>query len=91
MAEPGSHAYMANIGYPHVREAVAGYLSKEQHADISANEIIMTCGAAGALNCIFKAIIDPGDEVITPAPYFVEYNFYVDNHGGGIKSSSHKT
>jgi len=86
MAEPGSHAYMANIGYPHVREAVAGYLSKEQHADISANEIIMTCGAAGALNCIFKAIIDPGDEVITPAPYFVEYNFYVDNHGGVLKA-----
>ena len=68
----GDHAYMPNIGYPHVRKAVADYLAAEQQANISANEIIMTCGAAGALNVILKAILDPGDEVITPAPYFVE-------------------
>jgi len=46
----------------------------------------MTCGAAGALNVIFKAILDPGDEVITPCPYFVEYGSYVDNHGGVLKT-----
>ncbi len=45
----------------------------------------MTCGAGGALNVIFKAILDPGDEVIVPRPYFVEYAFYVDNHGGVLK------
>jgi aspartate aminotransferase len=45
----------------------------------------MTCGAAGALNVILKTILDPGDEVITPAPYFVEYGFYADNHGGVLK------
>jgi aspartate aminotransferase len=50
----------------------------------------MTCGAAGGLNVIFKAILDPGDEVITPAPYFVEYNSYVDNHGGTLKTVSTK-
>jgi aspartate aminotransferase len=83
----GDHAYMPNIGYPHVRKAVADYLAAEQQANISANEIIMTCGAAGALNVILKAILDPGDEIITPAPYFVEYNFYADNHGGILKTA----
>jgi aspartate aminotransferase len=51
----------------------------------------MTCGAAGALNVILKAILDPADEVITPAPYFVEYGFYVDNHGGVLKTVPTKT
>jgi aspartate aminotransferase len=45
----------------------------------------MTCGAAGALNVILKALLDPGDEVIVPTPCFVEYKFYVDNHGGVIR------
>ena len=86
----GDHAYMPNIGYPHVRKAIADYLAAEQQANISANEIIMTCGAAGALNVILKAILDPGDEIITPAPYFVEYNFYADNHGGILKTAPTK-
>ncbi|UCD88105.1 MAG: pyridoxal phosphate-dependent aminotransferase [Desulfobacterales bacterium] len=82
----GYHSYMPNIGYPSVRQAVAEFLSKEQGVPVTANEVIMTCGAAGALNVILKAIIGPGDEVITPAPYFVEYGFYVDNHGGVLKT-----
>ena len=86
----GDHAYMPNTGYPHVRKAVADYLSAEQQTNISANDIIMTCGAAGALNVILKAILDPGDEIITPAPYFVEYNFYSDNHGGVLKTAPTK-
>jgi aspartate aminotransferase len=45
----------------------------------------MTCGAAGALNVILKALLDPGDEVLTPMPCFVEYRFYADNHGGVLK------
>ncbi len=80
------HAYMPNSGYPYVRKSVANYLSVEQETPITENEVIMTCGAAGALNVIFKAILDPGDEIITPAPYFVEYNFYADNHGGTLKT-----
>ncbi len=84
----GVHAYMPNIGYPDVRRSVANYLTEEQGTEISEDEIIMTCGAAGALNVILKTIIDPGDEVITPAPYFVEYNFYADNHGGVLKTVS---
>jgi aspartate aminotransferase len=82
----GHHAYMPNIGFASVRQSVADFLSKEQGAVVTANDIIMTCGAAGAINVILKAILDPGDEVITPAPYFVEYGFYVDNHGGTLKT-----
>jgi aspartate aminotransferase len=80
----GLHAYMPNTGYPDVRRAVADFLAKEQGVAITENEIIMTCGAAGGLNIVLKAILDPGDEVITPAPYFVEYGFYADNHGGQL-------
>ena len=49
---------------------------------LTADQIVMTCGAGGALNVILKTILDPGDEVIIPAPFFVEYRFYVDNAGG---------
>jgi aspartate aminotransferase len=82
----GDHGYMPNTGYASVRQAVAEFLSREQGVAVTADEVIMTCGAAGALNVILKAILDPGDEVITPAPYFVEYGFYADNHGGGLKT-----
>jgi len=77
---------MPNVGFPYVRKSVAAYVSVEQQAEVSEKEIIMTCGAAGALNVIFKTILDPGDEVITPSPYFVEYKFYADNHGGILKT-----
>ncbi|MGD8513555.1 MAG: pyridoxal phosphate-dependent aminotransferase [Deltaproteobacteria bacterium] len=82
----GHHSYMPNIGYASVRQAVAEFVSTEQGTPVTANEVIMTCGAAGALNVMLKAILDPGDEVITPAPYFVEYGFYVDNHSGVLKT-----
>ena len=79
---PGLHAYMPNGGYPWVREALAARMSAEQGVAIHHGDMLMTCGAAGALNVVMKALLDPGDEVILLAPYFVEYNFYVDNHGG---------
>jgi aspartate aminotransferase len=82
---PGMHAYMPNSGYPHVREAVAARLAREQGAGIGASDVLMTCGAAGALNVAMKALLDPGDEVILISPFFVEYTFYVDNHGGVSK------
>ncbi len=78
----GCHAYMPNGGYPHVKEAVAGQISKEQGMEVDASHILMTCGAAGALNVTLKAILNPGEEVIVLAPFFVEYNFYIDNQGG---------
>lgn len=79
---PGDHAYMPNTGYASTREAVARFVSAEQAVSLSAGDVIMTCGAAGALNVILKALLDPDDEVIVPAPYFVEYGFYAENHGG---------
>ena len=85
-SETGIHGYMPNTGYPIVCKAVAAYLSKEQQVPVTANEVIMTCGAAGALNVILKALLDPGDEIITPVPGFVEYGFYAGNHGGVLKT-----
>ena len=79
---PGKHAYMPNAGYPETREAIADFLSLEHDLTLMREHIVMTVGAGGALNVIFKTILDPGDEVLIPAPYFVEYRFYVDNGGG---------
>ena len=81
----GDHCYMPQAGFPQVCVSIADYLTQEQGVTMSCDEIIMTCGAAGALNVIFKALLDPGDEVLTPAPCFVEYRFYADNHGGRLK------
>lgn len=81
-AIPGVHKYMPNGGYPYVREKLATKISAEQGVTIGGGDVLMTCGAAGGLNVTLKAILDPGDEVILLSPYFVEYNFYIDNHGG---------
>ncbi|HOJ11252.1 MAG TPA: pyridoxal phosphate-dependent aminotransferase [Clostridiales bacterium] len=78
----GVHRYMSNAGYPDVREKVAQYINKEKGSSLTADNIIMTCGAAGALNVVLKTILNPGEEVIVFSPYFVEYLFYIDNHGG---------
>jgi aspartate aminotransferase len=82
---PGIHAYMPNAGYPWVREIIAERMSEEQGISIKHDDVLMTCGAAGALNVVLKALLNPGDEVLLLAPYFVEYNFYIDNHGGVSK------
>jgi aspartate aminotransferase len=85
-SESAGHGYMPNTGFPHVCQAVAEYLSVEQQVQMSGKEVIMTCGAAGALNIALKTILDPGDEAIGLAPYFVEYGFYAGNHGGTLKT-----
>jgi len=79
---PGKHGYMPNAGYTETRKAVAEYVGREHGIPLTAEHIVMTCGAGGALNVIFKTLLDPGDEVVIPKPYFVEYQFYVDNHNG---------
>jgi aspartate aminotransferase len=79
---PGQHAYMPNGGLPWVREAIAARMSVEQKIKVNPADMLMSCGAAGAINVAMKALLNPGDEVVLLAPYFVEYNFYVDNHGG---------
>jgi len=79
---PALHGYMSNAGYPETRQAVADFLSKENGLPFTDQEVIMTCGAAGALNVVLKALMEPGDELIVLSPYFVEYLFYTDNVQG---------
>jgi aspartate aminotransferase len=79
---PGTHGYMPNPGFPHVRAAIAAKLRRETGLPFTADHVCMTTGAAAACNVILKSILDPGDEVILLAPFFAEYPFYVDNHGG---------
>ena len=82
----GDHGYMPNSGYGFARQAISEMLAKEHGRKVSEDNIVMTCGAAGALNVVLKTILNPEEEVITPAPHFVEYGFYVDNHGGVLKT-----
>jgi len=82
--EKGSHGYMPNAGYPHVREALAKKVSKEQNVKIDGSHIVMSVGAAGGLNTVFKTICNPGDEVIVTRPYFMEYRAYTGNHGAKL-------
>ena len=79
---PGLHSYMNNAGYPDVREKIAKQLSAENGVSLTRDNIIMTVGAAGGLNVVLKSILNPGEEVIVLAPFFVEYLFYIENHGG---------
>ena len=82
---PGMHRYMENAGYPETRAAVAVQLSLETSIKFTMNDIIMTCGAAGALNVVLKTLLNEGDEVIIFSPYFPEYPHYIDNHGGIVR------
>jgi aspartate aminotransferase len=83
---PGGLGYMPNAGYPEVREKLAAYLADEQQAPLQAEHVIITCGAAGGINAFFRAVLSAGEEVICPAPYFVEYGFYAGNFGGVLKA-----
>jgi len=84
--EHGMHAYMPNAGLLSTRSAMSSYFCQEFCISLAHEQVVVTCGAAGGLNIIFKALLDPGDEVLCPAPYFVEYGFYADNHGGVLKT-----
>jgi aspartate aminotransferase len=83
---PGKHGYMPNAGLLETRAAVSAYLCEEHCVAVASDHVVATCGAAGGLNIILKALLDPGDELLVPAPYFVEYGFYADNHGGLLKT-----
>lgn len=84
-AVPGMHRYMENAGYAETRAAVAEELRRETGLPFGGGDVVMTCGAAGALNVVLKTILNPGENVILFAPYFVEYAGYVDNHGGSVR------
>lgn len=78
------HGYMSNAGYEDVRATIAESLNKRFDTDFSEKNIIMTVGAAGGLNVTLKTLLEQGDEVITFAPFFVEYRNYVENYGGEL-------
>ena len=83
--KPLGLGYCPNAGIPVVREAIAAYLARQQQMPVSAANVVMTVGAAGALVSFFRAVIEPGDEVICLAPYFVEYGSYCGHFGGVLK------
>ena len=78
------HGYMNNSGYEQVRQSIADQLNRAHGSQLSAQNIVMTCGAAGGLNVLFKALLNPGDEVIVFAPFFGEYTHYVHNYDGEL-------
>ena len=78
----GMHRYMPNNGYLETRQAVSGSLQSDTGLDFTPGDIVMTCGAAAAINVTLKTILNPGEEVIILSPYFVEYGYYIDNHQG---------
>ncbi len=81
------HGYMANSGFPDVREKIAAYLERNYDYPGAAENIIMTVGAAAGLNIVLKCILDEGDEVITFSPYFLEYGNYAYNYGAELVDS----
>ena len=83
--KPLGLGYCPNAGLPTVRAAMAEHLSRQQELAVAGKDVVMTVGAAGALVSFFRAVIEPGDEVITPAPYFVEYGAYCGHFGGVLK------
>lgn len=78
----GFHRYMANNGFPEVREAVAAWIARAGIFAATAERCVMTVGAGGGLNVVIKTLCAPGDEVVIQDPYFAEYPFYIGNHGG---------
>jgi len=84
--KPLGLGYCPNAGIPTVRATMAEYLSRQQETAVEVKDVVMTVGAAGALVSFFRAVLEPGDEVITPAPYFVEYGAYCGHFGGVLKA-----
>lgn len=78
------HGYMNNSGYEDVRDAIAEHINKKDGLNLTRENLIMTCGAAGGLNIILKTLLNPDDEVIAFAPYFGEYKNYTENYDGKL-------
>ncbi|MBP5384699.1 MAG: pyridoxal phosphate-dependent aminotransferase [Lachnospiraceae bacterium] len=85
------HGYMSNTGFESTRKAVADSLNKRFHTHYGPENVIMTVGAASGLNVVFRSLLNPGDEVITFAPFFAEYRNYVANYDGVLVEISPDT
>jgi aspartate aminotransferase len=86
VTRPMGLGYCPNAGLPSARAAVARKVAAEQQAPVEARHVILTCGAAGGLVTFFRAVLEPGDEVLCPAPYFVEYGAYAGHFGGALRT-----
>lgn len=84
--KPASLGYMPNAGFAWALEALAEELSKEQELLLTKDDVMLSCGAAGAINAFFHSVLDPQDEVLAIAPFFGEYRFYTENHQGIFKT-----
>lgn len=82
--QPFALGYMPNAGFPECRAKLGEYLTREQGVTVPGSHVIATCGAAGGINAFFRAVLEAGDEVICPSPYFVEYAFYAGNFQGKL-------
>ncbi len=85
VVQPLGLGYCPNAGLPEFREALAAFLAGQQNSPVQAQHVVITCGAAGALTSFFRAVLEPGDEIMCPAPYFVEYGAYCGHFGGVLK------
>lgn len=85
------HGYMSNAGFEDVRDTVAQSLNRRFGTQFHLENILMTVGAASGMNVILKTVLDPGDEVIVFAPYFMEYGAYVRNYDGVLVTVSPDT
>ena len=84
LSVPGIHKYMANAGYEDVRQKVASYTKSKTGIDINYKDVMMASGAAGGLNAVLKALLNPGEEVIVITPFFSEYASYIANFNGTL-------
>jgi aspartate aminotransferase len=84
--QPMALGYCPNAGLPSARAALARKIAAEQQAPVEARHVLLTCGAAGGLVTFFRAVLEPGDEVLCPAPYFVEYGAYAGHFGGVLRT-----
>ncbi|MBU0640746.1 MAG: pyridoxal phosphate-dependent aminotransferase [Planctomycetes bacterium] len=79
---PARHRYMPNVGFDETRTALARFMSSEYRLEFDAASLILTTGAAGGMNVVMRAILNPGDEVLVLAPFFPEYRFYIEQANG---------
>jgi len=79
---PGMHKYMENSGYQSVREDISGYLKMHHGLPFTNKHVFMSVGCAGGINILFKSMLNKGDEVIVPSPFFWEFKNYIENFGG---------
>ncbi len=86
--QSGMHRYMPNKGFHETCEYVADIMRHETGYPFESEDVVMCVGAGGGLNVVFKALLEPGDEVLTLAPFFVEYGAYARNHGGLLTTAS---